>query len=161
MTMRSEFNSRRESEIHENKVILILLKIRFRSIKTGHKNCHDLVDSFHRNRNLMSLNNYKELIEEENQKVKNFKNEISTIETSIENYDKKIDTKKRNLYEVLDEISFYSLEPQENQIRCLPYFLRENRLVSSQHSSRPSDIILKGAKNLIKNNESVQLSETK
>lgn len=50
----------------------------------------------------------------------------------------------------MDEIGLYTLEPKESQSKCLPYFLRDT-LSSSQHSSRPSDIVLKGPKYLIKN----------
>ncbi len=55
---------------------------------------------------------YKNKIDEESQKNTKYTQEISMLESSIESLDKKIEKKKRNLYDVMDDISLYTLEPK-------------------------------------------------
>ena len=52
----------------------------------------------------------------------------------------------------MEKISLYTMEPMMTQSRCIPLYLRDSS-DNSFHSSRPSDILLKGAKNIINKEE--------
>jgi len=51
----------------------------------------------------------------------------------------------------MDKISLYTLEPVESQAKSIPLYLRNIPGSATSHSSRPSDILLKGPKNIILN----------
>jgi hypothetical protein len=52
----------------------------------------------------------------------------------------------------MDQISLYTMEPLETQSRCLPLYLRDS-LSTSVHSSKPSEILLKGPRSIISKEE--------
>lgn len=112
------------------------------------------MNSYYREKNAESLNTYKSQIETEAETLSRFKEDIEIIESTISKYDRRIDKKRRNLCEVLDQISLYTLEPAEQQSKCLPLYLRNTASSSiSRHSSRPTDLLLKGPRSIIQNEE--------
>lgn len=110
------------------------------------------VHEFYRQRNTGSLNHYRTQIEEERAKYLQYAEDIKKIESSIDHYDAKIGKKKDQLVEVLDQISVYTQEPVETQSRCLPLYLRDT-MSTSIHSSKPSDILLKGPRTIMSKGE--------
>jgi hypothetical protein len=52
------------------------------------------------------------------------------------------------------------MEPAEQQSKCLPLYLRNTASSSiSRHSSRPTDLLLKGPRSIIENEDSLNLAE--
>ncbi len=87
-------------------------------------------------------------MEEERGKYLQFVDDIKKIESSIDHYDAKIVKKKEKLVDVLDQIGLYTMESVDTQARCLPLYLRDT-LSTSTHSSKPSDILLRGPRSII------------
>lgn len=124
------------------------MQLRFKEIKLVERDSQQTVHEFYRERNTGSLRHYQSQIEEERSKYVQFAEEIKQIESSIDHYDGKIDRKKEQLVQVLDQISMYTMESLETQNKCLPLYLRDT-MSTSTHSSKPSEILLRGPRNII------------
>jgi hypothetical protein len=124
------------------------IQLRFKEIKLVERDSQNTIHEFYRERNTGSLSHYQSQMEEERGKYLQFVDDIKKIESSIDHYDAKIDKKKEKLVDVLDQIGLYTMESVDTQARCMPLYLRD-ALSTSTHSSKPSDILLRGPRSII------------
>ena len=101
-----------------------------KSISTGKKIGGERVNKFFRKKNQQHTDNYKTMIQKENDKNKQNKKAISSMSKTIQGYEDEVYHKQRKLKKLMDEISFYSVEGQ--------YERKGNFLANSEFMSKAS-----------------------
>ena len=103
-TIDARIREKEQSQSSENKVFFEVIKNRFKEIKEGEKQSHDMVNRHYLIVNKESLNSYKNNISHENQMSNEYTLEIKKLQASIDKFDRMIDKKKGKLLNIASEI---------------------------------------------------------